>query len=215
MIVEGKGHVVPAPVRITLSRGDVELIRREAARRDKFRGYSARRDKWGRGLVAGSPAFYGMCGEWSLCRYLNRRLGLGLVLDTVLRKGGDGGVDVVASGLRVQVKTLVTGVDLLIRRIDERKRVLGLASEAYVFAAMSHRAPDLHEPPTLPCLVDAPSTPTGVKVDLLGWIARSDARRVGTSEHSRKGDWWNLRIDRAHLQAMTRLCDEARLRSAS
>lgn len=166
------------------------MHRSNADTRDLYRGYSRRRDAWGKGLVPGKSAtFVGLMGEHAVAVYLSRR-GFPMFADVTLRPCGDGGADIHVVGLRLQVKTRRKGLGgrNYVRRVD-RGRIVPFNCDAFVFAQWD-------ETPTNPVL-------------LLGWAWRKDVA-TGTFERSPIGaaQHWNLRIQDVDLQPMSRLVDE-------
>lgn len=189
MLREGEGFTAPAPVSISLSAGEMEYLRSVATRREQYRAYSQRSDKWGRGYID-SPIFVGLCGEHAVCTFLNRRLSCRLSVDTKLRGRGDGGVDVDVFGVTLQVKTRARGDRNLVRRVD-RKGIRGLNVIAYVFCQL------LTERRT---------------VLLLGWIKSDELRTYAKSERSPVDVHFNLSVDAKYLRPMNSLLDEIQLR---
>ncbi len=191
MLVEGEGMVAPACRFIALGQCDVSILDNYARDRDRYRRYVDRADAWGRGLIK-HPILYGLMGEHALCVYL-RAAGLNLSVNRELLPRGDGGADLSARGLDMQVKTNVTGTSNLIRRIDDRRRLLPLGCDLFVFTSVS-------------------TAPLGV--NLKGWIWASDASACDMSRirRSRVAEHWNLMIDPRSLQPMNRLIVEMQSR---
>lgn len=185
MITEGTGMRAPAPVKIRLSAGDMTMLR-AAAEELESRKYGKRTDTWGKGLVA-SPMFVGLCGEHACCVFLNRKLSTNVQVDTVLRRYGDGGADIVLMGLRIQVKTRSSGKRNLIRRVDDTKRLRGLSVHAFVFAQLLEAQRLVH---------------------LLGWCHATDARKNGRLSKSARGEWWNIEVEEKYLLPMNDLVTE-------
>lgn len=192
MMVEGRGHVKPRPEVIKLSASDVAFIRSVSAQRNAYRGYSSRRDVWGRGFLD-DPAFYGLCGEHAACSFLNRRCGCRLQIDTALRMFGDGGTDIDVFGVRIEVKTRVKGRHYLVRRLDEQKKIKPLNADLYVSSKfVSER-----------------------EVHLLGWMWRRELTEFSRFEPSTRAGHWNLNIDETRLHPMSDLAGEVNLRRAA
>lgn len=186
-LIEGMGYKAPAEVFIHMALGDIELLHQIAERRDRFRRYAGRPDRWGRGLIK-HPILHGLIGEHALCVYL-RRVGFNLSVDSRLLPNGDGGRDLEACGLSLQVKTNVTGNANLIRRIDDRRNLIPLGCDLFVFARVSPNPPGAY---------------------LKGWIwsrkaSASDMNRICKSTVA---EHWNLRIDPRLLDPMSRLLVE-------
>ena len=185
MQVEGAGLVRPAPVSLRFTSGMVERILAIAKERDEYRGYRKRSDSWGRGFVS-NPTFVGLTGEYAVCRYLSARSVCNLQPDIELRKFGDGGCDIDAGGLVVQVKTRSSGTRNLIRRVDAKKRIRGLDCDAFVFASWDQKNMD---------------------VSLLGWIYSAQARLRGSHTRSSVATHWNLEVADDLLFPMKRLVE--------
>lgn len=192
MITEGTGMRPPAPVKIRLSAGDMTMLRAAAGELESAK-YGKRTDAWGKGLVS-NPMFVGLCGEHACCVFLNRKLGTNVQIDTMLRRYGDGGADIVLMGVRIQVKTRASGKRNLIRRVDDRKRLRGLAVHAFVFAQLLESARTVH---------------------LLGWCHATDARKNGRLSKSARGDWWNIEVEEKYLLPMNDLATELSTRGYS
>lgn len=190
MRTEGTGLRPPAPVPIKFSRSDFAFLREQAIRRRNFRGYAKRADAWGRGFIS-DPVFVGMCGEQACCAYLNRRLGTDLKVDTVLRYKGDGGVDIMVFGMRLQVKTRAIGSRNLVRRVTEEKKVVPIPVHAFVFAQLLE---------------------SEGKVNLLGWLPATEATEHGRQVKSGKANFWNLEVDAKFLEPMKDLAEHLNLR---
>lgn len=186
MLREGTGLVAPAPVSIKLSRGDAAMLQRFAHERDNYRQYTQRRDRWGKGLIGGAT-FFGYCGEHALCVFLNRKLRTRLAVDTVPRRRGDGGLDVVVCGLGLQVKTSVTSALNLIRRFDAAAGIRPLKSDVYVFARWHGES---------------------LTVDLLGWAPRRDVLAFSVRQKSERAPHHNLVVPHDRLRPMAQLLDK-------
>jgi hypothetical protein len=118
MIIEGKGLIAPARLKIDLFSHDLVACAMAARERAKFRRYATGHTKWQRGLVdslsvipglgpltsSEVPTFIGCVGEWAIIVALGlHKIGAGI--DDALRAAGDHGVDVKADRVRIQVKT--------------------------------------------------------------------------------------------------------------
>jgi hypothetical protein len=147
MIVEGIGKKAPTPVTVIVARHEMLVILQEAQRQSDHRGY-ARGGTWAQGLKgdvvienvglitrAVRPAFCGNLGEYAACCHINRKFGIEVAAcDFILRKFGDGGIDLKVFGLTLQVKTRESNRHgNLIRRIDDRGKVLEFSAQAFVF----------------------------------------------------------------------------------
>jgi len=143
--------------------------------------------------MTANPILKGMVGEHAMCVYLSRN-GLRLFADLSLRERGDGGCDVLAAGLVLQVKTMSPRNyrQLLIRRVDSQKRLRGLECDAFVLA---------HWPGKL-------------DVHLLGWIWAGRASEVGRLRLSpiNGAGHWNLVIPDKALFPLPDLRTEIDLR---
>lgn len=105
--VEGRGWVAPVPVRIGIDRGERAACHRHARDRERHRGYGARTDQWGVGLLD-SPVdsvVVGNVGELAFSHWLHRATGVRVWPDWTLKAIGDRGLDFAVAGYRVQVKT--------------------------------------------------------------------------------------------------------------
>lgn len=137
MMREGTGLAVPPIWHLPLVRGDVDLLRFHAVKRDSHRRYGERPDKWGRGLT-NNPIFVGLCGEQALCVFLNRRAGCNCQLDVALHHWGDGGRDVVTDGLAFDVKTRAKHRNVnYVRGVDEGGRRCRITADFFVFAELN------------------------------------------------------------------------------
>ena len=191
MLVEGKGIIAPAPVRITISTSVLARLRDVAEDRDRRRGYAARRDAWGRGFVK-NPTLVGLVGEAAICEYVSTR-GFRQSVDYHWRPFGDGGRDLVVEHLIIQVKTRrknVSGCSLI--RRGQRGRIVPLACDLFVFVQWSEDAPE--------------------GAYLLGWQwAMFILRHAGFARSPlATADHWNLNVPDPFLQPMNRLIDEFR-----
>lgn len=204
--IEGSGKKPPAPLSVKLTDGSLLQLLREAKKRSEYRAYSARPDQWGQGLTGGTvipnvgtideqtlPILTGMVGEYIVCHLLNRRTGVDAKVDFENRSGGDGGKDIVANGLRIDVKTrrkkdgrLDT---FLVRHATEYGRQVPLLADAYVFAEWNR----------------------GHVVDLHGYATRDDVEASQIAP-ARRGNHTNYEIQPADLRPMSRLFDEIRSR---
>jgi hypothetical protein len=119
MLVEGKGVVAPKPIRVFIQRHEIIALNDDAAKRAAFRSYGDRADQWGKGLLPTTSIVHigeapkaqvsilvGLVGEYATKRFLtSARPSWQIEIDTELRGTGDGGIDILAFGLKVQVKT--------------------------------------------------------------------------------------------------------------
>jgi hypothetical protein len=178
----------PTPIFIRLSRTILRLLRDTAARRHQYRRYAARADAWGRGFIK-DAILVGLVGEHGLCDLLTRRH-FPCCVDLKLYPNGDGGRDILVSGVRIQVKTRRRGLAKrsFVRRFD-RGKIIPLQCDAYVFAQWEE------------------SQDT---VQILGWVWATDASRRATVGRSplATATHWNLKIDDASLLPMSRLVDD-------
>lgn len=188
--VEGDGQRPPGAVCRELPPGMRHLLRQKADERTTYRAYARRPDQWGRGFDS-DAVYLGLVGEWAVCAYL------GLPHETPLLPAGDGGQDIEAHGLRIQVKTRrrVNGENL-IRRVDERRSMRPLPSDIYVFVQ--------HDPVR---------DQSGVR--LIGWEWRKGIRKgSGRLQRSRRARHFNLVIADQDLLPMCRLRDELAVKRA-
>lgn len=193
MLREGLGLVAPTPVAVSITSGDFAYLESAATARDKFRGYATRTDSWGRGFVD-RPTLVGLLGEHAWCAFLNKQLGTRLMVDLELRPRGDGGVDINALGLTIDVKTRVSGERYLVRRINDRKEILPLDAEYYAFAKVV----------------------SNKEVLLLGWTDRLSMTMSSKLLPSpTKSPHWNLDIPETELEQPSALCLRARARMSA
>lgn len=199
MLKEGAGRVPPSPVRISI-KDEIRFLHGEARRREKFRNYSARADRWGKGMLRGEkaeivggeiamavlPILIGMAGEWATVLYVNQRLGTSFGIDLMERQNGDGDTDLSAFGLRVQVKTrkLNSGKNL-VRYMSESGYEYPLAADVFVFSEWN-LTPD---------------------VQLLGCVGQPELK-TWQQEQSYRGGHWNYASDDAGLLPVSRLTTE-------
>src|SRR5690606_29126551 len=120
--------------------------------------------------------------------------GLRLRVNFDLTATGDEGRDFDVFGVRIQVKTKWRGRKNLVRRVNDRRRLMALGSEVFVFARW----------------VAMDNT-----VELLGWIDSKELRNHGKNTKSTRAEHWNTEIDEKHLHPMSQLVDRLEYRSAS
>ncbi len=188
MLQEGKGAVVPSPVKVGISGGELRHLARVAESRDQSRAYSTRTDVWGRGLTS-DPTLKGLVGELATCKYLNRKLGTSLDVDETERPAGDGQCDVPVFGVRIQVKTRERPGCLLVRRQAEDGRALEIKWHVCVCCTWDGRT-------------DAAG---GATVELAGWVSRFALPTDGRFTEARRGEHMNLELPDEQLQPMNRL----------
>lgn len=144
---EGRGHLAPAPLEVTLSRSEMLTIYGIALELDR---YASRSDTWGKGLRNGvtiegigaltstqRAIFAGKIGEYAVRELARRRKSISRrvpPIDTSVRVAGDGGVDLQILGLSLQVKTRQrAGVGNLVKREAECGRTIPLMGDAHCF----------------------------------------------------------------------------------
>lgn len=165
---------IPIPEKIRLELGGI------ASERDRRRAYSDRGDKWGRGFIQ-NPIYCGLAGEFVVCEFLRSR-GIECRWDPKAVKYDTDG-DILAAGQWLEVKTKskpYTG--LLLRRIDERKRLRAFRG----FGVIS-------------CI------DFGDAVELEGFVERTALICDSAIEKGKFGDYWNKRIEGADLKPIEKL----------
>jgi hypothetical protein len=169
-----------------VTESELAWIRSVAVKRASFRGYQRRADSWGRGFIP-SPTLVGLCGEYALCNYLNRCARCALTIDATLRRLGDDGADVVANGVRIQVKTMTIRGGAYLVRYDEHKPI---RCDVFVFARWNERRPRV--------------------VELDGWVDRAAVLHVAPIVRSPRAgaEHYNYDVPREHLRPMRDLCAE-------
>lgn len=185
-VVEGRGRIAPAPILVCLDDGDMDMIDRMGQRRADERKYEQRNDRWGRGLTS-DPIRVGFIGQFAVKRWLDRQMGKEIcMMDESYKPMGDGGIDLKAAGITMQVKSTAkapdaTG-DMLIRRVSGTKRVQSMTADIFLYVASAG----------------------GNRPELLGWIER---RKIGDVRfgQSKVADHWNIEIPRDRLKPMNRL----------
>jgi hypothetical protein len=191
---EGFGHVAPARIAIRIKSGESERFKNAANRRDEFRSYQKRADRWGRGFLksisglrqSAAPIYAGFLGEHALAEYLGCQLGVELNVDTELKTAGDGGTDLSVFGINMQVKLRQRNSGVNHIRRTSAGRIFELTAPIYVFAEW-----------------DKAQT-----VWLLGWMERGriQQQQFKPSPIS-NANWFNIEIPDAQLEPMARLVD--------
>lgn len=203
VMVEGQGRIPPASLDVVLQAGAMAALGIEARKRADYRRYGDRRDEWGRGLTgaivnanigtfdeATAPILAGLIGEHCVCDMIRRRVKVPANVDFTLRPDGDGGKDIVAFGLKIDIKTRTKdhGVHL-VRHANERGRKAQLKSDVYVFATW----------------------PKGRVCHVHGFVWRDFIAALEPHDAIR-GNHTNYEIQPADLLPMSRLFDEIRSR---
>lgn len=180
------GHCAPSPVKVRITEGELGILKHLSSERESYRGYAGKASRWKQGLVGTTRAILsGMIGQYAAGRYL------GITSDESPKPEGDGGIDLEKHGLTIQVKTrLKPRADSLVRRVTDRKRVCLIKAEVMLFCQ----------------LVDERT------VLLLGWIRRTDARRLAAFKRSPVAAHWNMVIADADLLPVSQLREELKLR---
>jgi hypothetical protein len=213
---EGQGQVPPEPVTVTISPAETRYLESRAAEREQHRGYSGRPDRWGRGLVP-NAVLAGFMGEYAFEKHMRqqpRPLPL-TPLDPRPLPRGDGGVDFRLGTLTIQVKTRFRSGDVLLRRRDERGRVLPLRWNLCVcctWLSASQRHPLLSSEPRLPlfpALAPAPIIPTH-RVAIAGWVQRRVLLQHFTLARARRGAHLNLEAGDEVLEPISSLLEHLR-----
>ena len=120
MITEGIGEKSPAPRKFLLDDGALRIFLVEANKRAEYRKYANTMDAWRNGLLGSlemsgigrlskqaHPIFCGFLGEYAVGNPF------GVTVDTVLKKKGDGGIDLTIFGLTFQIKTTETPFNMV------------------------------------------------------------------------------------------------------
>lgn len=199
---EGQGMIPPAPVPITLDDVEIRTAFEIARQRTAYRNYQGRSDQWGKGQLPAidipgvgsvdqyaAPAAVGLIGEFAATNVINRRTGsLACRVDTKLRSGGDGGIDLSPFGYGIDVKTRTKhhGGANLIRRRRENGDLVRWKCNAFVFAEW--------QPPFKEVLV-------------LGWIPAADAAKFPESLARGGFSHWNIEIPDYCLRPISRLTE--------
>lgn len=136
-------------------------------------------------------ALRGLIGEAAVAQYLYEEAAVlqGMTIGQVLPKG-DGGIDLSAYGITLQIKTVRPGGDLLVKRFASWSGLLGLNANAYVFCELGS---------TIPNLAGWQS------VDLLGFVWKDQLIAKAHYRKSQRFDWMNLEIERDELLPINRL----------
>jgi hypothetical protein len=164
--------------------GDLVLrVKERAMQQSMERDYRGRGDTWGRGLCDDRPGmpreavgpFVGLLGEAALVEWLNGQFGRRVVeLDLEPRANGDGGCDVLAMGVPIQVKTRTGDYGVsLVRRYRGDGTAEQPRSRIHVFAQVER----LHEHQPV----------------LLGWSWTDDVFRLPVVP-ARRGDHMNSEV---------------------
>ncbi len=187
MLVEGKGKVPPAPIRVVMTTQEMLCINASV---DTIDRYASRLDSWGKGLIGRKEAIVaGKCGEHAAREVANRVTGKRFPpVDFMARSYGDGGVDLRFGRVSVQVKTRRTSNTNLVRA--DRP----ICGDVTVFCSWNGK----------------------LDVDVLGWIPCRSIQSMPVKP-SHRGEWGNYVIDDRDLLPMCRLWAELewRCREAS
>lgn len=204
--VEGRGIVAPKPIWVPLTRPDFIPIKERAQQQVIDRDYRNRRDAWGRSHVGvGRPpncadmrpevyaAMLGGIGEFGTIAYINKQMKRDVAtMDFARKKQGDSGIDIIACGLTMQVKTQQNSLQPgLIRRFDESGNLIPLPAKACVFAWFNRE--------------------DQAGVWLLGWIWKTKVVALPVVPAIR-GSHRNIEVPRKELQPMCRLIKELKQR---
>lgn len=191
MEVEGKGNVRPAPIPVTINRGEFESLVDAAMLRAELRGYARSSRRWCNGYVK-NPVLAGLMGEAAAVKFFNGKLGrfgVRIEVDTVERAHGDGGIDMRIGGALIQVKTRGRSGRLLVRRIDEFGKVHSIPWQFCVATTW----PEHDE--------------TNLTVTLDGWASSKRITNLGKLAPSPVGDHSNLVLLDEELQPMMSLVE--------
>lgn len=209
MITEGKGCHAPEPVEWNLSPHESYLCAQAALTVSEFRSYAGR-GGWQGGLMGDgfsvpgvgwmrsdvAPRYIGNCAEAAVIGILNKRLSIQLSLDDRLRGGGDGGVDLKASTLTMQIKCRRSGTAHALSRIS---LVRYATDRGFVVF------------PKTMAIVFCESTIETRKVKILGWIYTKLASELPVVA-ARRGNHTNIEIPDTKLEPISALIDNIRTR---
>ena len=201
MDCEGRGKVAPRPITVKLTRGEKIGIlidaRRIAARRGEWHGEGWKGGLAGELVVRGvgllgrqlRPIYLGLGGEYSTAKIVNRRIGHNVfIYDTTLYADGDGGIDMHAYGMSVQIKTRGRDGDSLIRRLTAKKSFVPMESTVAVFCEWNGNDP----------------------VKILGWHTMAHIMELCPLQKSPVADHWNLCVRDSELQPIGSMITELR-----
>lgn len=198
---EGKGRVL-VTARVALSDHDLKVVELTGKRRDAYRGYKDRTDRWGRGLLGDEseplPTFVGTAGEVIFIHWLRAACGVRLSIDDALRPHGDNGVDFEFLGLKVQVKCAWSRYRTLLHKV-ERHDVLptGELAEGVPVWDVCVRCQWPHW-----------DDPTDLNFgEVVGWVNRHDFRELGHVRPARRGDHLNVEVAALDLTPVSALAD--------
>lgn len=205
MITEGKGRHAPSPETRILSKADAMLCMNAAMRISQFRNYRQSRNSWKRGLMGEfvtiplvgtirgdvAPYFIGFTAEIALIDLLNRRTDAKLSFDDSLRSGGDGGADLTAFGLTIQIKGRQSDRPHAKQRLNLVRHSTG--DGRLVFPRASVLAF---------CETDIAT----LRVSLLGWMYSVHAKKLPIVP-ARRGSHKNVEIPDAMLRPISALVD--------
>ena len=186
--------VAPRPVRVKLHPDEFRHLDGIARERDARRGYVFSDDDWRRGLTD-RPTYLGLVGEYACARFLTKRLGFAVTINTDDAPRGDGGVDLLPVGVRIQVKTRTRRLDLLVKRQTPNGRILPFLWDVCVVTTWDRDEAE------------------GI-VTLDGFVTRDDLREFSTAAPGKRGPWVNDELPDCYLSPMRGLVDAINLRSS-
>ena len=173
-----------------MTAGELKWLEDVAYKREQRRGYASSRDTWRHGIIS-NPTYVGCVGEHAAAKYLSQRLGVRIEIDTEDRPNGDGGVDIVVFGVRIQVKTRTRDVRppmVLLKRADEQGKLIRMKWDYCAHATW-----------------ERDENPYAVNLD--GYLSKKEAEDYGAYCKGRRGDWKNLEYDFRRLHPIAELVD--------
>lgn len=204
--VEGVGRVAPKPVRVQLGIDGLALARKLAWQRLSYRGYGARGDQWGRGLITSAdvpdgymPILVGFAGEIAFHLWLKRATGIVAPVDGSLLPNGDGGTDFSIGSHRIQVKTAISNYKELLVKTKS------FPTSRWTLIVRAQWAPCM--PRDGNCLFDVGERRDYFTVLLSGWARRTTLLAKGTVEPARIGSHTNYVLESQFFQPMSDLSD--------
>lgn len=191
MLIEGTGLIPPPVITERITRHDIESLRRAADAEESRRGYAHSHNGWRRGILA-NPTLVGKVGEFAFAQYMSRELKCELAVNNKDAPRGDGGIDFVIHGVRVQVKTRTRRTAVMIRRETEEGKILPIRWNVCV-----------------QCTYHEIDDPCGVTLD--GYTTK-EAILDSEFMKGRRGDWKNLEVPDELLLPVSRLLESIRNR---
>ncbi len=188
MLVEGKRHVAPSPLRIFIPAWRIIELREIAHERERRRGYSKSASVWRHGVID-NPTFIGLVGEEALARWLSKELGKEILVNVNDAPRGDGGYDLMVYGVRLQVKTGTGEPVLRLRRENEKGQILLFNWDACISVTYQKKKDPL------------------IAI-LNGYIDRRKLSSLSRFVPSMRGPWTNTELANDYLDRMSKLIDQ-------